>query len=90
MRLEDALFNWLQIRLVEDGRENDRAAADTRTFFEQLLTEDHGVTNLTIEHTDESSVHLRYDIEGHSKLQMIPRELAEQLLRDINSNPKYN
>jgi hypothetical protein len=35
-------------------------------------------------------IYVRYEREGRSKLQMIPREAGEQLLADINSNPKYN
>ncbi|NBD22823.1 hypothetical protein [Paenibacillus glycinis] len=90
MRLEDALFNWLQIQLVAEDRPEDRAAADTRDFFLEILTEDHGVSNLLIHKTDDTMVHLKYDKDGRSKLQMYPREAAEQLLADINENPKYN
>ncbi|MFD0715115.1 hypothetical protein [Paenibacillus sp. GCM10027626] len=90
MRFEDALFNWLQIRVVENERQTDQAAADTRAFFEQILVEDHGVANLHIERIDDTMIYVRYEREGHSKLQMYPRESGEQLLRDINSNPKYN
>lgn len=90
MRLEDALFNWLQIQLVAEDRPDDRAAADTRDFFLQILTEDHGVSNLRVHTTDDTMVHVKYDKDGSSKLRMIPREAAEQLLADINDNPKYN
>ncbi|GGD71200.1 hypothetical protein [Paenibacillus nasutitermitis] len=90
MRFEDALFNWLQIQLVAEGRPDDGAAADTRDFFLQILTEDHHVTDIVIEKTDDSMIHVRYRKEGSSKIQMIPREAGEQLLNDINENPKYN
>lgn len=90
MRLEDALFNWLQIQIVADARPDDQAAADTRDFFLQILTEDHGISNLHIHKIDDTMIHLRYGKDGKSKLQMIPRESGEQLLQDINANPKYN
>ncbi|QHW30402.1 hypothetical protein GZH47_05780 [Paenibacillus rhizovicinus] len=90
MRLEDALFNWLQIQLVAEERPEDRAAADTRDFFLEILTDDHGVTNLLVHKTDDTMIHLKYDKDGRTKLQMYPREAAEQLLTDINQNPKYN
>ncbi|GGG89085.1 MULTISPECIES: hypothetical protein [Paenibacillus] len=90
MRFEDALFNWLQIQIVADGRPDDNAAKETRDFFVQILTEDHGVTELFLLKTDETMVHVKYVREGRSKLQLYPRESAEQLLSDIRSNPKYN
>ena len=33
MRLDDALFNWLQIQMVAEAGPDDRAAAETRDFF---------------------------------------------------------
>ncbi|SEN10742.1 hypothetical protein SAMN05518847_102179 [Paenibacillus sp. OV219] len=90
LRLEDALFNWLQIQIVANARPDDHAAADTRDFFLEILTEDHHVENLHIHKVDDTMIHLRYDKDGRAKLQMIPRESGEQLLQDINENPKYN
>ncbi|MCQ6558292.1 hypothetical protein [Paenibacillus mendelii] len=90
MRFDDTLFNWLQIQVVAQARPDDQAAADTRDFFELMLTEDHNIAGLRIEKTDETMIHVRYEQEGRSKLKMYPREVGEQLLVDINSNPKYN
>lgn len=90
MRFDDTLFNWLQIQVVAQARPDDQAAADTRDFFELMLTEDHNIASLRIEKTDETMIHVRYEQEGRSKLKMFPRESGEQLLVDINSNPKYN
>ncbi|GGG10428.1 hypothetical protein [Paenibacillus abyssi] len=90
MRFEDALFNWLQIEIVAAARPDDLAAADTRNFFIQILQEDHGLGKVYIALTDETMIHVKYEREGRVKTQMYPRELGEQLLHDINSNPKYN
>ncbi|MGG1637797.1 hypothetical protein [Paenibacillus sp. NRS-1760] len=90
MKFEDALFNWLQIKLVADARPDDNAAFETLTFFEQILTEDHGLTEFVITKTDDTMVHVKYEKDGRTKLQLYPRELGEQLLTDIESNPKYN
>ncbi|MCA0753805.1 hypothetical protein KP806_02015 [Paenibacillus sp. N4] len=90
MKLEAALFNWLQIRLVADARPEDRAALDTVVFFEQILTEDHGLTRFEVAGSDDTMMHVRYEKDGRSKLQLFPREDAMQLLADIDSNPKYN
>ncbi|REK76226.1 hypothetical protein [Paenibacillus paeoniae] len=90
MRLQDALFNWLQIRLVADARQDDGAARDTLAFFEEILREDHGLASFDIERIDETMIHVRYEKDGRMKLQMYPRETGEQLLHDIIANPKYN
>ncbi|WP_419872863.1 hypothetical protein [Candidatus Pristimantibacillus sp. PTI5] len=90
MKLEDALFNWLQIKLVAAARQDDQAAWDTLAFFEQILTEDHGLTDFAITKTDDTMIHVKYEKDGRVKLQLYPRERGEQLLADIESNPKYN
>ena len=90
MRFEDALFNWLQIQIVAEARPDDHAAKETRDFFLEILTEDHGVTSIAIEQKDDTMIHVRYEREGRGKKQLVPREAGEQLLADISSNPKYN
>ncbi|WP_168120665.1 hypothetical protein [Paenibacillus sp. HB172176] len=90
MRLEDALFNWLQIRLVAEARPDDEAAADTLSFFEQILREDHGLSRCEITKRDAAMIYVDYERHGESKQQAYPNELGEQLLIDIEANPKYN
>jgi hypothetical protein len=90
MRLQDALFNWLQIKLVAAGRPDDHAATETLTFFEEILKEDHGLELFAIGNVDDTMYHVTYAVEGKKKTQLYDRELAEQLLVDINTNPKYN
>lgn len=90
MKLEDALFNWLQIQLVADARPEDGAAAETLSFFAQILVEDHGLTQFVVDKMDETMIHVRYVKDGREKLQLFPREAGEGLLRDIVANPKYN
>jgi len=89
MRLQDALFNWLQMKIVVEGRPDDRAAKDTLDFFEEILKEDHRLESLEVR-SDGSMYLIRYTAEGNQKTQMYPREAAEQLLADIAANPKYN
>lgn len=90
MRLQDALFNWLQIRIVSDARPEDNAARETALFFDEILRDDHHLQNVAIASVDETMYHVQYDIEGKTKRQMYDRESAEQLLADIEANPKYN
>lgn len=89
MRLEDALFNWLQIKIVAEARTDDHAAEETRIFFEEILREDLKLVNIEVI-TDEMKIHISYELDGTCKKLMFSRESAEQLLVDINSNPIYN
>lgn len=90
MKLQDALFNWLQIKTVSDARPDDHSAKETLSFFEVILTEDHKLVSFEVTHTDDTMIHIRYETDGKTKTQMFQRELVEKLLEDINSNPKYN
>ena len=90
MTLQDALFNWLQIKTVFDARPDDHAAKETCDFFEQILREDHHITSFEITRSDETMVCVQYEIENKKKLQMFQKEMVGKLLEDINSNPKYN
>jgi hypothetical protein len=89
LRLEDALFNWLQIKIVAEARIGDQAAEETRLFFEEILRDDHKLADLEVI-TDDQMIHISYELDGTRKKLMFSRESAEQLLADINSNPIYN
>lgn len=90
MNLHDALFNWLQIKQVSAARPEDQAAKDTLDFFETILAEDHHLANVHVAKIDETMYHIQYEADGETKQQKFHRELADRLLEDINSNPKYN
>ncbi|WP_426447752.1 hypothetical protein ACP26L_26120 [Paenibacillus sp. S-38] len=89
MNLQDALFNWLQISLVAAARPEDGAAVETRDFFEVILREDHGLQSFAYEPEGER-YRIDYTADGQIRTQRFDAELADQLLTDINSNPKYN
>jgi hypothetical protein len=90
MVLQDALFNWLQMKIVSDARPDDGAAKETLDFFGIILTEDHHLSEIEVGVEEENKLYIKYSVEGESKKQIFDRERAEQLLADINSNPKYN
>ncbi len=90
MRLNDALFNWLQIEIVREARPSDRSAKDTAEFFEKILREDHKITSI-----HKKLVNDRYLVEfqlsdQQSETREFPKEVAEKLLYDIMAEPKYN
>lgn len=91
MKLQDALFNWLQIHIVAEARPEDLAAKDTEAFFAEVLREDHHLRSFHIESRDEEVLYLHYETNEHEKATLrFDRELAGKLLTDIHSNPKYN
>lgn len=89
MKREDALANWLQIRIVADARPDDRSAADTAAFFEAILKEDHQASNLTYEANEDSYV-VSVLCNQEKVEQRYDREEAESLLRAIELEPRYN
>jgi hypothetical protein len=51
--VQDALYNWLTIKVVAEARPDDEAAQETYELFDSMLREDHGITSVTIEKLDE-------------------------------------
>lgn len=90
MKLDDALYNWLQIRIVADARPDDQAAKDTADFFTAMLTEDHQIERLLIRPKGDELIQIVYTKEGVEHTKTYDRGMSEQLLHDINANPKYN
>lgn len=89
MRLEDALDNWTQISIVWKSRPSDRSAKDTVAFFEEMLREDHGVTSLDIQ-KEAKQYTLTYEKDGIIHTKQYHKDLAENLLLQIQSEPRYN
>jgi hypothetical protein len=90
MKLEDALFNWLQIKIVAEARPDDLSAKNTVDFFEEILYQDHKLDNVKIESAGDDLLQIWYDLEGVTHKKSFDREMTEQLLHEINANPRYN
>ncbi|MEY4480590.1 MAG: hypothetical protein RLZZ267_1268 [Bacillota bacterium] len=91
MDLRTAIHSWLQIRIVSEARPEDDAAKKTFTFFEEIVSQDFGVTDLTImPYSDEDhSIELTYKVNGEHATISFDREMTVKLLQDIEENPKY-
>lgn len=89
MRLDDALFNWLQIRVVADARPHDRSAQDTADFFREILAQDHQVDEIAYR-KEEDMYELEFTADGTPGLRRYDTESVEQLLTAIENEPKYN
>ncbi|WP_043933473.1 hypothetical protein [Bacillus sp. EB01] len=84
--VQDTLYNWLTIKVVSDARPDDTAAQETKQMFDEMLVENHGVSDIKIE-TDEEMYYVHYVREGESKKTRFPRELIEVMLNQINLEP---
>ncbi|WP_394175100.1 hypothetical protein [Guptibacillus hwajinpoensis] len=89
MNLQDAMYNWLSIKVVAEERETDQAAQDTSRFFEEILIEDHGLTDIKIEVTTDYYV-VNYQMNNQQNSKKFPIELIDALLLSIQNEPKYN
>ncbi|MDE5413118.1 hypothetical protein [Alkalihalobacterium chitinilyticum] len=89
MNLQDALYNWLSIKVVHEARPDDQAALDTYEFFSTILTEDHKLEQIVVEVVDPMYI-VRYVKDGNDEQKQFPIELIEALLVQIESEPKYN
>lgn len=85
--LQDALYNWLTIKVVIDERPDDTAAVDTEKMFYDILIEKHSLSNIEVT-KDDVMYYVHFDHEGERKQQRFPRELIEIMLGQIMSHPE--
>jgi len=90
MKLEDALFNWLQIRIAADRRPDDQAAQQTADFFLSVLRDTHRVTDVRAEPKGDGLIQVVYERDGKTGRKTFDRRFAERLWLDIEANPKFN
>lgn len=82
MTLDDAVFNWLQIKYVAEMRPDDKAAQDTYAFFTQILKEDHQMQEISVFDQDHMYV-VQFIHAGKQKEKKYPREFVHQLYHDL-------
>jgi hypothetical protein len=85
--LQDALYNWLTIKVVADVRTDDESAQDTAKLFYEILTEDHGVKNLQVEKDDQMYI-VHYSISDEQKTSRFPVELIDVMLDQMEAEPE--
>lgn len=85
--VQDAIYNWLTIKVVCEERPDDLAAVETEEMFWKILEDDHGLSNVTIE-KDEVMYHITYMKDGESSKTRFPRELIDVMINQINEDPE--
>jgi hypothetical protein len=87
--VQDALYNWLSIKVVCDARPEDTAARETLDLFDDIILNEHHLENIEVT-TDETMYYVSYIQGGETKKTRFPRELIEVMLNQINEEPdKY-
>jgi hypothetical protein len=87
--VQDALYNWLSIKVVCDSRPEDTAARETLDLFDDIILNEHHLENIEVT-TDETMYYVSYIQGGETKKTRFPRELIEVMLNQINEEPdKY-
>lgn len=85
--LQDAIYNWLTIRVVLDCRPNDLAAAETEKMFLDILKNDHSLENISVTN-DLMMYYVNYEQNGEQKMHRFPRDMVEVMLKQINNAPE--
>jgi hypothetical protein len=85
--LQDALYNWLTIKVVCDARPDDTAARDTKDLFEEILTSEHHLSNIVIT-KDDVMYYVTYQQSEETKKTRYPLELIEVMLNQISQEPE--
>lgn len=87
--VQDALYNWLSIKVVCDARPLDTAARETLDLFDEIIKDEHHLTDIEIT-MDEVMYYVSFTHEGETKKTRFPRDLIEVMLNQINQEPdKY-
>ncbi|MDX8359944.1 MULTISPECIES: hypothetical protein [Bacillaceae] len=85
--LQDALYNWLSIKVVADSRKNDSAAQDTYALFTNILVDEHGLSNISVT-KDEIMYYISYSQNGSDFKNRFPIELIHVMLDQIELEPE--
>jgi hypothetical protein len=85
--LQDALYNWLTIKVVSDERPEDFPAVETKELFEDILITEHGLKNIQVL-KDERMYIVNYEKAGEEKISRFPIELIEVMLNQIKDEPE--
>lgn len=85
--VQDALYNWLTIKIVAEARPHDAAAQETYSLFRHILHEDHQVKHVTVEKKEDMYL-VTYEQEKNVKSTKFPLELIDCFLEQMNREPE--
>ncbi|EMA6341313.1 hypothetical protein ACO11K_001155 [Bacillus cytotoxicus] len=74
--VQDALYNWLTIKIIVEARPDDIAAQETYELFHNILYEDHQLKNVKVEKREEMYI-VTYEKEKEMGYARFPLELID-------------
>jgi len=83
--LNQAIYNWLTIKLVADGRKEDFAAKETVSLFEEILHSEYKVFNKELMINDRFYI-VNVDTSEGKKTFQFSKDVAESLLNFIEQH----
>lgn len=90
MKWDDALWGWVQSRIVLERRPDDAAAEGTLAFFESVLRERFGVAEMSFVETSDGYEAVCRLADGSARSERFDRERAERLLSDIEATSAFS
>lgn len=85
--LQDALYNWLSIKVVCDARPDDTAAKETVEMFLTILENEHHVSNIGVTKHEEMYL-VTFQKNGENGSHRFPIDLIDCMIDSINENPE--
>ena len=86
--IQDAIYNWLTIKVVNDHRPEDTAAYETVLWFEHTLQEKFNLTEYHYKKSDGWYI-VSYKVEGAMNEFRFPEDMVEVMLNQILQNPEH-
>lgn len=86
--IQDAIYNWLTIKVVKDHRPEDTAANETVVWFEHTLQEKFNLTEYHYRKSDGWYI-VSYKVEGAMNEFRFPEDMVEVMLNQILQNPEH-
>lgn len=85
--IQDAVYNWLTIKVVCDARPTDLAAVETEKMFFSILEAEHSLSEITVD-KDEQMYYVSFIKSEKQEKLRFPRDLIEVMINQINDAPE--
>ncbi|MCA1029916.1 hypothetical protein LCL95_02570 [Bacillus timonensis] len=85
--LQDALYNWLTIKVVAEARPDDQAAQETYELFTEILTEEHTIKEVNVS-KDDVMYYVSYEKDNETKKARFPIELIDVMHDQMEQEPE--
>lgn len=85
--LQDAIYNWLTIKVVYDARPEDESAENTFRLFDEIVRNDFRATELNVT-KDDMLYQVTCQQDGEERKLQFPVELIDIMMNQIEEDPE--